>query len=103
LNIGTNCTKNIVGNTGGKDDAAEHGLHNKGAAEQHLSALGRNGKMPWCEKDVTEDLFYLCVRNLVLVLVAHDILRGLLRSLLEFAFKAQVSSVPDDHPTVEWD
>jgi hypothetical protein len=90
----------ISGHYGGKDEAAELGWPNKVSTAQRLSTLGRNGKISWCEKDVTEHLFYLCAKNLVLVPVAHAILRGLLRGLLEFALKTQVSSVPDDHPIV---
>jgi len=86
---------------GGKEAAADElGLHTKAQAQQRLTALGRKGKLPWCEPDVAAKLPYLKPSTLVLVPTAHALLRGVLKSLLEYTFKTKVSSVAEHHPIV---
>jgi hypothetical protein len=76
------------------------GITTKEGARRRLTALGRNGRLPWCEDDVVAALPYLSARTLVLIPTAHALLRGLLVSLLTYAFKTLVTSVADNHPIV---
>jgi hypothetical protein len=90
----------ITGSEGGKEEATKYGFNTKEKATQRLTRLGRSGQLPWCEDDVASALPYLSPCNLVIIPTAHALLRGVLRSLLDFAFKTLVSSVPSNHPIV---
>jgi hypothetical protein len=76
------------------------GMNTKDEARKRLTRLGRSGKLPWCEEEVAMALPYISPKDLVLIPTAHALLRGILRSLLDFAFQTLVTSVPDNHPIV---
>jgi hypothetical protein len=76
------------------------GLNTKEQATQRLTRLGRSGQLPWCVPEVALALPYILPSTLVIIPTAHALLRGLLRSLLNFAFKTMVTTVPNNHPIV---
>jgi hypothetical protein len=76
------------------------GINSQQCAKERLKVLGRNGRLPWCEEDVMRALPYLAIKDLVIIPTAHALLRGLLKSLLDYSLKTQVSTVPKNHPVV---
>jgi hypothetical protein len=53
------------------------GLRTKDMCEKRLTALGRNGRLPWCEAEVREALPYISPETFVLVPTAHASCGGL--------------------------
>jgi hypothetical protein len=75
-------------------------LPTKDLCTKRLTALGRNGRLPWCQVDVVGALSYISAETFVLVPTAHALLRGVTASLFEYALKTPVTTVQENHPIV---
>jgi hypothetical protein len=69
-------------------------------AKAELQNLGRKGRLPWCEPSLRGALGYISAGGVILVPVAHCLLRGLLRSLFILALTTPLSEVGQNHPVV---
>lgn len=76
------------------------GYTSKAQAQARLSALGRNGEMPWVDAAYARSLAYLRPGGVVLVPVAHCLLRGLTRNLILFVLHSKAEDYPADHEYV---
>jgi hypothetical protein len=73
---------NRAGNQGGQEEMTARGLNTQQHVKERLKTLGRSGRLPWAEDDVTRALSYLASKDLVVLPTAHALLRGVLKSLL---------------------
>lgn len=76
------------------------GIESADAGRLALRNHARRGRLPWCDPRYKERLAYISAGDVLLVPVAHCLLRGLVRSLFIYALDTQVSSVHPNHPVV---
>lgn len=83
-----------------EDALQELGLSSAADATLEFRKLGRRGRIPWCDPRYAIALAYISAGALVLVPIAHCLLRGLIRSLFIYALTTPVSSVSKTDPLV---
>lgn len=83
-----------------EDALLKLGFSSAADATPEFRKLGRRGRIPWCDPRYAIALAYISAGALVLVPIAHCLLRGLVRSLFIYALTTPVSSVSTTDPLV---
>lgn len=95
------CECTVVFHVGQRATAlAALGISSVEAGRAELKRYGRRGRMPWCHPKYKEHLSYISPADIVVVPVAHCLLRGLVRSLFMYALDTPVSTVRPTHSVV---